>query len=130
METKQLTVVSLDELPQAAIRLLELGKDFPVWLFEGEMGAGKTTLIRSLCDQLGVADNVSSPTFSLVNEYLSDTGSTLYHFDFYRLEEEEEALEIGVEEYSITAGDSWGYKAPFLANDSMSETKGLFAINT
>ncbi len=92
-------MAGVDDLPRVAKRLLELGKDYPVWLFEGEMGAGKTTLIRAICEELGVEDNVSSPTFSLVNEYLSASGETLYHFDFYRLEDEEEALEIGIEEY-------------------------------
>ncbi len=63
------------------------------------MGAGKTTLIKAICAELGVVDNVSSPTFSIVNEYLTHKGVSIYHFDFYRLKSEREALEIGVEEY-------------------------------
>ena len=70
-----------------------------ILLFYGPMGAGKTTLIKEIARQLGVNDVTSSPTFSLVNEYLSDTGDTLYHFDFYRIENEEEAYDMGVEEY-------------------------------
>ena len=70
-----------------------------VVLLNGEMGAGKTTLVKSLARALGVVDVISSPTFSLVNEYLDNSGGTVYHFDFYRLEELEEALDIGVEEY-------------------------------
>ncbi|TRO66359.1 tRNA (adenosine(37)-N6)-threonylcarbamoyltransferase complex ATPase subunit type 1 TsaE [Christiangramia sabulilitoris] len=67
-------------------------------LFYGEMGAGKTTLIKELVKALGVADIASSPTFSLVNHYESDQGS-VYHFDFYRIEEETEALDMGIEDY-------------------------------
>ncbi|MCL4163659.1 UNVERIFIED_CONTAM: hypothetical protein GTU68_014911 [Idotea baltica] len=65
----------------------------------GQMGAGKTTLIKAICGALQVLDEVNSPTFSIVNEYLTVKGDTLYHFDFYRLESEEEAYHIGVEEY-------------------------------
>ena len=63
------------------------------------MGTGKTTLIKEIVKQLGVTDMASSPTFSLVNEYLSQKGETIYHFDFYRIEKEEEAYDIGIEEY-------------------------------
>lgn len=68
------------------------------------MGAGKTTLVKSLAKQLGVQETASSPTFSIVNEYISDNNELLYHFDFYRLEKEEEALDLGFEEY-LTQGD-------------------------
>jgi len=68
-------------------------------LFYGEMGVGKTTLIKEIVKQLEVDDVVSSPTFSLVNEYRSGQGETIYHFDFYRINDEEEALDMGVEEY-------------------------------
>lgn len=68
-------------------------------LFFGEMGTGKTTLIKEIVKQLGVEDVAHSPTFSLVNEYLSRKGEIIYHFDFYRIEQEEEAYDIGIEEY-------------------------------
>ena len=68
-------------------------------LFYGEMGTGKTTLIKEIVKQLGVEDIAHSPTFSLVNEYLSRKGEIIYHFDFYRIEQEEEAYDIGIEEY-------------------------------
>ena len=70
-----------------------------VILLEGEMGAGKTTLIKAICTSLGVEDEVSSPTYSLVNEYYSPRAGTIYHFDLYRIEDETEALDMGIEEY-------------------------------
>ena len=66
---------------------------------EGRMGSGKTTFIKSICTSLNVVDNISSPTFSLINEYKTINGDLIYHFDFYRIENKEEALNIGVEEY-------------------------------
>lgn len=85
-------------------------------LFNGEMGAGKTTLIKAICNYLGVQDNVSSPTFSLVNEY-EGYKEIIYHFDFYRIEDEEEAYAIGFEEYEYN-GDflfiEWSEKIPNL----------------
>ncbi|APG64444.1 tRNA (adenosine(37)-N6)-threonylcarbamoyltransferase complex ATPase subunit type 1 TsaE [Tenacibaculum todarodis] len=71
-------------------------------LFNGEMGVGKTTLIKEICKQLGVEDVAHSPTFSLVNEYLTTKGETVYHFDFYRIEHEEEAYDMGIEDYLYT----------------------------
>ncbi len=91
----------LDNLQEIAARLLELAYKHAIWLFEGEMGAGKTTLIKALCQQLAVTDNVTSPTFSLVNEYRAEAGP-VYHFDFYRVNDLEEALQAGVEEYFYT----------------------------
>ncbi len=88
-----------DQLEEAAKAIIEVGKDTDAWLFIGEMGAGKTTLIKAICEVKGVLDEVNSPTFSIVNEYLTADGETLYHFDFYRLEQEVEALDIGIEEY-------------------------------
>ena len=71
-------------------------------LFYGKMGVGKTTLIKEICNQLKVTDNISSPTFSLVNEYKTVDNKRVFHFDFYRIEQEEEALDMGVEEYFDT----------------------------
>ncbi len=94
----------LDELDEVARQLVAEGGSLPVWLFEGEMGAGKTTLIKALCRSLGVVSMVQSPTFSLVNEYTTHTGASIYHFDCYRLRNEAEALDIGFEEY-VDSGD-------------------------
>lgn len=89
----------LDELDAVAHRLLAEGRSRTVWLFEGDMGVGKTTLIKALCRALGVVSMVQSPTFSIVNEYVTHEGKPVYHFDCYRLRNETEALDIGIEEY-------------------------------
>ena len=88
----------LDQVPDIAKLILESATNKAL-LFYGEMGTGKTTLIKELIKQLGVMDIVNSPTFSLINEYLSPNGESIYHFDFYRIEDEDEAYDIGIEEY-------------------------------
>ena len=75
------------------------GHQEPVILFKGEMGAGKTTFIKTICKALDIEDEVSSPTFSIVNEYHSAVQGQVFHFDFYRIEDEEEAYDFGYEEY-------------------------------
>jgi tRNA threonylcarbamoyladenosine biosynthesis protein TsaE len=89
---------SVEELSDVAEQLLAAAQDARVFLFYGEMGAGKTTFIKAICTALGVTDGTSSPTFSIVNEYGSPDGP-VYHFDFYRLKKESEALDLGYEEY-------------------------------
>ncbi|WP_372792233.1 tRNA (adenosine(37)-N6)-threonylcarbamoyltransferase complex ATPase subunit type 1 TsaE [Lutibacter sp.] len=95
---------SLQQLPEIAKEIIQFSKH-KVILFYGEMGVGKTTLIKELAKQLGVSDIVSSPTFSLVNEYHSEKGTKIYHFDFYRINKEEEAMDMGIEEYFYS--DNW-----------------------
>ncbi len=89
---------TLNQVPYIAKEILRSVKK-NILLFYGEIGTGKTTLIKELVKQLGVQEVASSPTFSLVNEYLSKHKETIYHFDFYRIEKEEEAYDIGIEEY-------------------------------
>ncbi|MHA7059163.1 tRNA (adenosine(37)-N6)-threonylcarbamoyltransferase complex ATPase subunit type 1 TsaE [Aquimarina sp. M1] len=91
---------TLEELSQTARQLIE-HIQHKTLLFDAEMGVGKTTLIKEICKQLGVKDTISSPTYSLVNEY-KGTNDTIYHFDFYRIHDEEEAYDIGFEEYLDT----------------------------
>lgn len=93
-----ISVHSLAELDNAVEQIL---KDIPkgVVLFQGPMGAGKTTTISAMCRALGVSDHLSSPTFSLVNEYASAQGDPIYHFDFYRIDDEAEAMDMGYEDY-------------------------------
>jgi len=88
-------------LPIAAASLLKFAGNEKIFLFEGEMGAGKTTLIKSLCLKLDMVDNVSSPTYSIVNEYIFPKGK-IYHFDFFRIKNEAEAFDIGFEEYLMS----------------------------
>jgi tRNA threonylcarbamoyladenosine biosynthesis protein TsaE len=89
---------SFEDLSSIATQLISSVENKTL-LFYGQMGVGKTTLIKEICKQLGVLDNISSPTFSLVNEYKTSKEETVFHFDFYRIEEEEEALDMGIEEY-------------------------------
>ncbi len=91
--------ISLDQLPELAQQIVGVSDHLRIWCFNGPMGAGKTTLIKQVCKQLGVEDEVSSPTFSLVNEYKTTEGKAVYHFDFYRIRSIEEVYDIGYEEY-------------------------------
>lgn len=93
-----LEVKNLEELEVAAQQIINTFPNERVFLFYGHMGAGKTTLINALCRKLGVTGHTSSPTFSIVNEYESPQGP-IFHFDFYRLKDESEALDLGYEEY-------------------------------
>lgn len=94
-------VNSTEDLPAAAEQFVALMGDETVYAFYGEMGAGKTTFINALCRRLGVSEDMAnSPSFAIINEYRSDeTAELIYHFDLYRLENIDEALEIGVEDY-------------------------------
>lgn len=88
----------LKDIHKVASECLAAAGMHKVWLFYGEMGAGKTTFIHALCDVLGVKDTVGSPTFSIINEYVSASGETIYHLDLYRLASEEEVVRAGAEE--------------------------------
>lgn len=91
-------VNNINELPAISLQILDYIADDRIILFFAPMGAGKTTLINELCRQLGVTEQPSSPTFSIVNEYQSANG-TIFHFDFYRLKDEREAYDLGYEDY-------------------------------
>lgn len=96
---EQVTIKSLSEINNAAKEvLLMIGKS-RIICFYGSMGAGKTTLIKSICNELGVTDNVASPTFALINEYRDRNSKPIYHFDFYRINKIEEVYDFGYEEY-------------------------------
>ncbi len=90
---------TLKELSLISKFLLKKGEKKRIWLFEGEMGAGKTTLIKSICRDLGVKNIVTSPTFSIINEYITSNGEKVYHFDLFRINSIDEAYEIGIEDY-------------------------------
>ena len=107
---------SLDEIQEVAQKIMAF-QPHKVLLFEGDMGMGKTTLINTLCKTMGVESATSSPTFSIVNEYQTYDNQTIYHFDFYRLKHETEALDFGVEDY-LYSGNwcfiEWAEKIPSL----------------
>lgn len=108
---------SLNEIRGVARAVLDLVKGPVVFAFHGEMGAGKTTLIHAFCDELGVKDPVSSPTFSIINEYRSADGKPVYHLDLYRLKDEQEAIGAGVEDCLYAQAFclvEWPEKAPAL----------------
>lgn len=115
--------IGLEELQQVAESIAKEVATLKVWLFHGEMGSGKTTLIKEVCRQLRVEDAMSSPTFSIVNEYAAETGK-IYHFDFYRLKNEREALDIGTEEYFYSGYPcfvEWPEKIPSLLPEKYGE---------
>ncbi len=99
MNKHQIIVKALSELEEAAKTLLSAYPERRVFAFNGSMGAGKTTFITVICKLLGIEKSVSSPTFALINEYFCKTYGSVYHFDLYRLNNEEELFHIGAEEY-------------------------------
>ncbi|MBN1416320.1 MAG: tRNA (adenosine(37)-N6)-threonylcarbamoyltransferase complex ATPase subunit type 1 TsaE [Bacteroidales bacterium] len=92
-------ISSLHQLTRASKHFLEITKGRHKFAFTGSMGTGKTTLINAICRQLGVISPVTSPSFTLINEYLTPSGDVIYHFDFYRIKTIEEAFDLGYEEY-------------------------------
>lgn len=111
---------SITDLPELADQLISFADDLNIWLFDGDMGAGKTTLIKAVCEALNVLDQMNSPTFALVNEYLTGQDDLVYHFDFYRIDSEKEAFDIGVEEYfqsGYICLIEWPAKIPTLLPD-------------
>lgn len=94
-----LTIHSLDKIHETARQFISQIGERTVFAVNGKMGAGKTTFIKAICEEMGVKEIVNSPTFSIVNEYETESGRIIYHFDCYRINKIEEALEIGIEEY-------------------------------
>jgi tRNA threonylcarbamoyladenosine biosynthesis protein TsaE len=95
----QIKISSLEEIDDAAVRLIKAFGQSRIIAFSGEMGAGKTTLIQSVCKALGVKDVVNSPTFALINEYFTEEGRSIFHFDLYRIEDLSEMYDLGYEDY-------------------------------
>ena len=125
-------VENLKQLSEVAKQLLKQFSNQKKFVFYGDIGVGITTLIKELSLQLGVNDVVSSPTFSIVNEYITDCNTKIYHFDFYRIEDEKEAYDIGFEEYFYS--DSycfieWPEKIPNLITDNVVKVRILLEGN-
>jgi tRNA threonylcarbamoyladenosine biosynthesis protein TsaE len=108
-------IFTIDEVNTAAQQLWNNAAKYKVWAFDAQMGAGKTTFIHALCQTLQVTDAVSSPTFAIINEYSSPVAGIIYHMDWYRLKDEEEAIHTGVED-CLYSGNlclvEWPGKAP------------------
>ena len=96
---KQFHISNVEQLSEVSDYLISLRDEADIIAFYGAMGAGKTTLIKNLCRRMGVTDEVNSPTFAIVNEYVTEGGDAVYHFDFYRIKKIEEAYDIGFENY-------------------------------
>ncbi|MEI6883759.1 MAG: tRNA (adenosine(37)-N6)-threonylcarbamoyltransferase complex ATPase subunit type 1 TsaE [Bacteroidota bacterium] len=111
---------TLTSLPEVSKRILDAFPGSRVFALYGRMGAGKTTLIKEFCHQLGVSNEVQSPTFSIVNEYRTVSEESVYHFDFYRINKIEEVFDIGYEDY-IYSGSYCFIEWPELAEDLLPE---------
>ena len=111
---------SLKEIETAAKKLLAQTGGYKVFAFHGDMGAGKTTFIHALCDAMNIADVVTSPTFSIINQYQTREGQTIYHLDLYRIKDENEAINAGVEDCLYSGSIclvEWPEKAPGIFPD-------------
>ena len=112
---------TLEQIHQTAIKLLAASSGYKLFAFHGEMGTGKTTFIHALCEAMGVKDAVTSPTFSIINQYKTADGQTVYHMDLYRVKDENEAINAGVED-CLYSGNiclvEWPEKAPGIFPDS------------
>jgi len=117
---RSIKIRSLHQIKQAASSFLEAAGEIPVIAFSGELGAGKTTFIQALCAVLGVSQQVNSPTFGLINEYFTQKGRSIYHFDLYRIEDPGELFDMGYEDYFFSGARcfiEWPEKASHLIPD-------------
>lgn len=134
------TVFSLSQIQELAALVWQQYKHYRVWVFEGDMGAGKTTLIQALCRAAGVTDHISSPSYSIINTYTDIEKNEYYHMDWYRLKDEQEAIDAGVEE-ALYSGSycfvEWPSKAAYLLSgktlvlklSALADQKHLLEIN-
>ena len=100
-------IFKLDEIATAAQQFLRATAGHKVFALYGEMGAGKTTFIHALCEAMGVKDAITSPTFSIINEYKTSGGDTVYHIDLYRIKDETEAINAGIEDALYSGNTCW-----------------------
>ena len=95
----EMKINHIDDINEVARQFVDQMGDHKIFAFYGKMGAGKTTFIKAMCEELGVTDVINSPTFAIVNEYMDGKGEAIYHFDFYRIKRVEEVYDIGFDEY-------------------------------
>ncbi len=98
----KITIKNTYQLPEAAKEFIRYTERHNIFAFYGSMGAGKTSIIKAICNMLGSIDTVTSPSFTLVNEYKTNNGDLLYHFDFFRIKTQEEVFDFGFEEYLVS----------------------------
>lgn len=133
-------VFSLSQIQKLAATVWQQYKHHKIWVFEGNMGAGKTTFIQALCQAAGVKDHISSPTYSIINTYTDHKNNNFYHMDWYRLKDEQEAIDAGVEEALYSGSHcfvEWPSKAAYLLPEkilalrlsAISDQKHLLVIN-
>ena len=115
-----LTINNKRDLKNAAARFLKETSGKRIFAFYGVMGAGKTTIIKSICKEMGAVDTVTSPTFTLVNEYKTINGESVYHIDLYRIKKPEEVYDFGIEEY-LSGGSYCFIEWPELAGEALPE---------
>ena len=116
----KLLLKSLSDIEKVAQKFVKNMGDNRVFAFYGEMGVGKTTFIKAICRALGVTETITSPTFSIINEYKSGIGTPIYHFDFYRIKSIEEAYDFGYEDY-LYSGNTCFIEWPELVEPLLSE---------
>lgn len=116
----KLTAKTLDELSGAAREFVKNMNGNTVFAFYGKMGAGKTTFIKAVCEELGVEDVITSPTFAIVNEYTAGNGNPIYHFDFYRIKKLDEVFDMGYDDY-VESGNLCLMEWPELIEDILPE---------
>ena len=129
---KTLFAITLDDINNIAEQIIDLSLNNRKYAFYGEMGIGKTTLIKALSLRLGVTEMVTSPTFSIINEYSIRNNDKIYHFDFYRIENEREAFDIGFEEYLYSGSYcfiEWPEKISNLLTEDFVNIKMTFEQN-
>jgi tRNA threonylcarbamoyladenosine biosynthesis protein TsaE len=113
---------NIREIDKIALSVWETGKDYKAWAFYAPMGAGKTTLVHAICELLEVTEAISSPTFALINEYSSPVAGTIFHMDWYRLKDEQEAIHAGMEDAILSNNYcfiEWPEKAEALLPDKV-----------
>ena len=121
----------LPEIDVVVKQVWASGKQYKVWALHGEMGAGKTTFVHAICNALGVKDNIGSPTFSIINQYQTNSSEIIYHIDLYRLKDEAAAVETGVED-CLYSGNycfvEWPDRAPAIFPDNTLQVS-IVAVN-
>lgn len=123
----EIKINNINEINMAAKQFVDAMGNNSVFAFYGKMGAGKTTFIKAVCEQLGVTDVINSPTFAIVNEYLDGRGEPIYHFDFYRIKCHQEVLDIGYEDY-IYSGNICFMEWPELIEELLPEDAVIVTI--